>query len=734
MRIPGAGLLRSAGLAAWMGRRLLRSGGGRSSLLVVAVVSFVSGLILLGVMGFGGVVTAQRAASAAQVPSSSDRATGLAAALSSLDWRDDFRVLIVQVGLDDHASADDPALAFPGAPRLPRAGEVLLSPALVGAMADDPVLATAFPQRRVGVLDAARLVSSQQMIAVVGVPLQDLTAQNFAPVTVFGSDESAYQLGQNAGTVLGLATVVGLVLLPLWRVLASAAAQLAAQRMRRVRLLTALGTSPARSRWLVTADSALAAVAGAGVACVLFPLLTRMVTHLPPFPVSWAPGQPQLTAMGMATALLLPLLTLAIVDVAVARRARNSTKGSQRFGGRWLGVTGGLLFSAGCVGVLLTYDRRAFASTRDALLISGTLACLVIGTPPIAQLIQQTLARWGLGKPRPAWLLLAAARVARGQGNSSRALTGVIAAFLFAIAVSPLITATAPYDDVTLRVNADTGRVIVFVEPAPPEPVAKRIATSRLVSGIAVPSGPADGGYRLDCATAQRLLVRPDCRPGSATTITDLPRDQGASWPSTGDWTFHEMPSAQVLADTAAQPADGRPLIVLTPDESTYWPLVAELTATYPTGAAYGNVGGLIGGPDQLARRVQQWLLAGLLLLLALTGAQLAIGVVTDTLERRRTERGLRALGAPERVLRTAILAEHGLLLAVAAFTAGTVGAVMIWAAPRWLNKTPIPSGWVATTYLTLFGVLVFAAAAALATVLPRDHEHRADDASMLME
>ena len=119
---------------------------------------------------------------------------------------------------------------------------------------------------------------------------------------------------------------------------------------------------------------------------------------------------------------------------------------------------------------------------------------------------------------------------------------------------------------------------------------------------------------------------------------------------------------------------------------------------------------------------------AGLLLLLALTGAQLAIGVVTDTLERRRTERGLRALGAPERVLRTAILAEHGLLLAVAAFTAGTVGAVMIWAAPRWLNKTPIPSGWVATTYLTLFGVLVFAAAAALATALPRDHEHRADD------
>lgn len=61
----------------------------------------------------------------------------------------------------------------------------------------------------------------------------------------------------------------------------------------------------------------------------------------------------------------------------------------------------------------------------------------------------------------------------------------VVGTYLFALAVSPIVTATAPHDQLTERTIATAGRVVVFVDPVPSAQSVARLRSNPLVTGTA---------------------------------------------------------------------------------------------------------------------------------------------------------------------------------------------------------------------------------------------------------
>lgn len=76
--------------------------------------------------------------------------------------------------------------------------------------------------------------------------------------------------------------------------------------------------------------------------------------------------------------------------------------------------------------------------------------------------------------------------LARGVGDSEVVAGGfVVGTYLFALAVSPIVTATAPHDQLTERTIATAGRVVVFVDPVPSAQSVARLRSNPLVTGTA---------------------------------------------------------------------------------------------------------------------------------------------------------------------------------------------------------------------------------------------------------
>lgn len=76
--------------------------------------------------------------------------------------------------------------------------------------------------------------------------------------------------------------------------------------------------------------------------------------------------------------------------------------------------------------------------------------------------------------------------LARGVGDSEVVAGGfVVGTYLFALAVSPIVTATAPHDQLTERTIATAGRVVVFVDPVPSAQSVARLRSNPLVTGMA---------------------------------------------------------------------------------------------------------------------------------------------------------------------------------------------------------------------------------------------------------
>ena len=247
-----------------------------------------------------------------------------------------------------------------------------------------------------------------------------------------------------------------------------------------------------------------------------------------------------------------------------------------------------------------------------------------------------------------------------------------------------------------------------------------------------VPGAEPDS-HVAECSSIRLLFAVSDCVPGQRFDPSSFPRALQAGWEDLGTDQVVALSPEHVASAARIVGSDDTPLVLLTRDRDTYWNLVGEVMSQAPASLIDANTGGLIGGPDQLATKVQQWLRAGLIWSLLLAGALFALGMAGDVVDRWRTQRALRAVGASEVAMRRGVLAEQGVRILAVALYAIPLGLLIAWISPGWLNRDAVPPGWMLTCLGALGAVLVLGTLLALlATRVVATAGHHAGDASML--
>jgi len=202
--------------------------------------------------------------------------------------------------------------------------------------------------------------------------------------------------------------------------------------------------------------------------------------------------------------------------------------------------------------------------------------------------------------------------------------------------------------------------------------------------------------------------------------------DLSAGWPYLGSWTFTTDPTTRPATD----PDQEVPAIVLMRNTDTYWQAVAAIQGLDPLLSVSGNIGGLIGGPDQQYRLLQRWLEVGVALMLITGGGLLVLGVTTDVSESMRLRRGLSALGATPRTLSRHVGGEVLARSLVVLGLAVTSGLAVVVASHGWSNTDTVALPWAAAALATLAtSLMASTGAAALLAARPQIAEHSAADA-----
>jgi hypothetical protein len=481
------------------------------------------------------------------------RTEGVRARLSVGFWRGhELRVLLVEV--------TGPPVAPPvGVPRIPRPGEVFVSPALADALAGEHAaeVAPRVPGTVVGTVSRAGLVGPDELYAIAGVvpgtlhgySYQEGYAAGFArpPQGLFFSS-AAYVDGtgmrQESGPVdeALIALGIGLVafIAPLVVLVGTSTRLSAASRERRASAMRLIGATSRQMRRLGAVEGGVVGVLGAAVGAALFLLLRAPA-------VAAIPVQDGLYAAEVAPPWPAWLLVLAGVPALTAltgtlalRRAVSSPLEVRRLaaaprGGGWRLVPLGL----GLVMVAGAYADRDAVFTGAwhgrGLLFGGAALCLVgitVGAASVTRVAGRLLARWGPGMASQ----FAGRRLIGDPAGVARAITGaalVVVVAGWVLALLPVLTpsGTIGTDDIVAAVRPQT----VVVSLNRDAPVDQTVADLRSVPGVSaavpvrrvsmVPAGGGDAdtvrALVADCADlAQVLRTAPSgCRPGTVQRL-----------------------------------------------------------------------------------------------------------------------------------------------------------------------------------------------------------------------
>ena len=723
--------LQSVRLHWWLGRRLLRAPGQRWALAALALTSTLSALLILGLTAAPNVLDDQQASEAARTVTETGKRTGVTAYASIWDWRDEHSIYLLRIGVEAENVAD--AAHLPGVPRPPMLDEIWLSPQLAQDLARDPVLRRAFPQHVVGAIDESVLPTSQDRVAYIGVDPKALTQRGIRATQSIGTEPSESQTSSRMLVLLGGATLALFVVVPLAAVSIAAFGLLAQPRQRQVRLLEALGATPRRARVLVSADGIVAGLLGTAVAWLLFETLSRAVTHVPFTPARWTAGQPDIQVTGALLSLLAPLAAATWAAWRLKDRTTPDQVRPRRAAGRHPSIVPlPLLFAAvALVAVLATSGVRADSSPLASAAVAAAVSLSALSAPAAITWGQQAIGLALLRSTRlSATALVAGARLARVKPKGSRTASMLVPAFVLALAVAPLIAQAAPRDTATEELNRRAGRVVAFMSPVPDSGTQERI---RNLPGVLAASAPNTGRqlrYLFACPDFKRLLALETYSIGALATPMELSPEVSAGFPYLGDWTFlatDTTNSPPVQQRTSADPS--APLIVMLEDPDSYWSVAAMARGLDPGLDTEANIGGLIGGAQQTYRTMQEWLKAGLALLLLAAGVLMALGAFTDVRERARIRRALTALGASaqdtSRTVRSELLVRSAVILA----TATIVGSAVAAAARGWGNTQSIGASWVAGCFGLLLIALALGTFIPLLAIRGRSPNHAAEDA-----
>ncbi|MFG1779728.1 FtsX-like permease family protein [Micromonospora sp. NPDC049051] len=610
----------------------------------------------------------------------------------------------------------------PGVGALPRAGEVLVSPALRDLLDSDdgalfaPRLAGATV---VGVIGAEGLAGPRELAYYLG--SATLAADDAIRLDAFGGGLP----GEAFDPVLVVLVVVIFVvlLLPIAVFLGAAVRFGGERRDRRLAALRLIGADAAMIRRIAAGEAAAGALLGVAAGGALFALGRQVVplVTLMDLSVYAADVRPPLA---LVAAVVLAVPALAVVVTLVSMRAvlveplgvtRRATPVRRRLVWRLLLPAAGLgLLLAGAAGVAPLGGERQTAAGAVLLLV-GVVTLL----PWLTDLLVRRLR----GGP-VAWQL-AVRRLQVDSAASARLVNGIAVAVAGTIGLQMLFAGVA--GRFTFDTGQDTSRAQVQVQFLPRSDVAAGldrlagapgVTASNATLATSVTAGAAYGTLRIgDCAALAEFARLDRCADGDVFLVPDAegePVGIGAGSAATvADGVTWRVPPTAREVPVRPDPSGYRQGGVLaTPgavDTARLGPLRAEaylrLAPDRPDAVEHVRNAAAVVDPyasvltltesRQASQfvNVQRGLYVGAVVTLLLIGASMLVGVLEQLRERRRLLAMLVAVGTRRSTLSWSVLWQSAVPVVIGLALAVVFG-LGLGAALLRMVQTPVTVAW----------------------------------------
>lgn len=639
--------------------------------------------------------------------------TSAATAVSSADplwWlasRDHYRgrdVLRVYV-----AAAGPASQVPPGLTGIPGPGQVAASPALVQLLKSAPAdeLAARLPGPVTATIGPAGLASPDELVAIVGATPEQVRA--WGGVEVHGLADRPTTITVNGYLRTMLIIMAAGLLVPVVVFIGLVTRIDATRRERRLAAIRLVGGTNGQVAAITAIETGLAATAGAVAGWLGYlaarPVVATLVTfdgmHFYPADVTAS------TAQLVAVLVAVPLAAT-LAAAAALQRVRISPLGVTRGAGRrppgwWrLAVPGAGVAGFGLTAVL----RGAGVDANSAaiqLVTAASLLLVLVGLVVAGAWVCLAVARTLAHRARHAPALMAARRLAADPQATFRAIAGVVLATF----VTGMFAGVAPDPNTKAleSLQLRPGVVEILTEGQPAGPVAELGRRLGQIPGVSrvltVRTGDTDGTIAVDCADLA-TAVNLTCAKGQPVwTSTGLPphglqRIRGLT-PSRDDATVHA-------------------LYVFTGDGPAGEDRIRTATALLLPAAQTDSRTDQVQLDTRQLRELNTGLRTGAAFVMLVGACSLTVAAVGGLIERRRPFALLRATGVHLSELRSAVLTETAVPLAVTVVAGALLGVLASAVISDASGQSWQPPG---LTYLLTTAAGLAAAIAVTAVTIP---------------
>jgi hypothetical protein len=408
----------------------------------------------------------------------------------------------------------------PGLERLPRPGEVAVSPAMRRLLASTPddQLDDRYPGRVTATIGDAGLAHPDQLVALIGrtpEQLGQVTSRSLYRVRGFGSLPSGYAFYQGIRVLLLLGAVLLLVPVVIFIVMATRVA--AASREQRLATIRLVGATRPQAAVVAAAETGLGAVAGAALGWAGYEAGRRILAATVTFQgarffVDDVVVAPWLLALVLAGVPLLATLTTIVAlsrvqtgPLATSRHGRRPPPSARRALPLAVGI-GGLLAAAPLRRVVDRETGDTLDNLAPVFVILTIVGFVAIG-PWLCLLAGRGLARVSRRVPG----LIAARRIASDPSATFRAVSIVVLA-VFSVTYSASLVDAAEDGPVDGGRGVLRPGVVEVITGGVPEAKVAPLLSERAVT---TRSGFA-GEFVESCAELARVVTRPCSLSGLA--------------------------------------------------------------------------------------------------------------------------------------------------------------------------------------------------------------------------
>lgn len=522
----------------------LAVGGGRMSgaaLLRLAMTAFGIALavaVLLPAASVGHLVDAKADREAAIKPVKTPQ-PGVAP-LSTYQWYVTSGEDLIQVTAVAPTGPGSPVP--PGIDRLPAPGEMVVSPALAEKLnsAEGGSVRARLPQKVTGQITKAGVGDAGDLTAYTGASPAEIAAEGERADTVyaFGKPSTGFQLPM---TLVMVAPIAAVLLLPLLIFVTTASRMGAAQRERRLAALRLIGVDARQVKRVAAAESLVGAMLGLVAGGTLFYSLRPLISDVHPFGIrvfaeDFVPSWP----LAVAIALLVPGLAIGSALFGLRRTiveplgvVRQGKPVRRRMWWRWTLAGIGAVFLLGT----LLVDPGSNADPAAIALTIGSVF-LLVGAAALLPWAVERIVRVLRGGP-PSWQF-AVRRLQLDSGTASRVVSGLVVVLAGTILIQVMIasvstqrtphTTPAAMAAVPVRVSTDSAHeaeVLQRLSGVDGLAAPHTLAQVQLSSGEK--SGSTDYALVGDCAALAVQANLGTCADGE---VFYLPERQPKSGPA----------------------------------------------------------------------------------------------------------------------------------------------------------------------------------------------------------